>query len=170
MKIKSIVLSIVVLLSVFTVQVEMKTYEKDAFSIQYPETWELQITEKQGSKFILYSEMEENDSFRENINLLAQNVKGMNMTMDKFAKMSEDQIKTMVQGGEVLKSERVENGKYHQHLMIWKGTIRNINMMFKQYFYLKDDRTYILTYTALPETFEKFLKEGQPVLESFKLK
>lgn len=170
MKIKTLVLSIFFLTFMWSDQVEMKTYEKRIFSIQYPETWELKVTEQQGSQFILYSALEENDSFRENINLLVQNLEGMNMTMDKFVKLSENQITTMVEGGKILESKYMKEGKNQKHLMIWQGTISGVKMVFKQFFFMRNDNAYILTYTALPETYERHLKEAQPILDSFKLK
>ncbi len=170
MKIKTLVLGIFFLTFIWGDQVETKTYEKRVFSIQYPENWELKITEQQGSQFILYSELEKNDTFRENINLLVQNLEGMNMTMEKYVKLSESQITTMVEGGKILENKSIDGGKNQKHLLIWKGTMSGVKMMFKQFFFIKNDNAYVLTYTALPETYERYLKEGEPILDSFKLK
>jgi len=75
-----------------------KTLDQQDYSIQYPSTWELNQSKQMSTSFILFSPLEsENDPFKENVNLLVQDISKYQIDLNEYTKISEGQIKTMCQ-------------------------------------------------------------------------
>ena len=74
-----------------------KTINESTYSIQYPDNWELNTEKSMGTSFIIFSEQTSSeDKFRENINLIIQNLEGYNLNLDDYVAISEEQISKMV--------------------------------------------------------------------------
>jgi len=147
-------------------QNDWKTFEKDDYSISYPKDWDLDTSGQMNTKFLLFSKTDKNDTFRENVNLIIQDLKGKNMEMKDFVQLTEHQIKTMVPNSKLISSKTVDN----YHILVWKGQVANNDLKFKQYFFLINENVYILTFTTLQNTFDKFITIGNEILNSFKFK
>ena len=145
-----------------------KKYETNIFSIEYPENWRLDTTGRMNSSFILFSEIKKNDLFNENVNLTVQDLTNQGFTMDSYVDLSENQIKNMVKEGKVIKS--FFNKEKNFHTLIWSGNVTGQILKFKQYFFLKNEKVYLLTLTSLPSTYDDYLEVGDKILNSFKLK
>ena len=145
-----------------------KKYETNIFSIEYPENWRLDTTGRMNSSFILFSEIKKNDLFNENVNLTVQDLTNQGFTMDSYVDLSENQIKNMVKEGKVIKS--FFNKEKSFHTLIWSGNVTGQILKFKQYFFLKNEKVYLLTLTSLPSTYDDYLEVGDKILNSFKLK
>lgn len=149
---------------------EIKTYKNKNYSIDYFEPWELNNTGQNRTEFFFYTPLsDKNDRFNENINLLIQNQKGRNITLDEYVKISEDQISTVVVNGKVIKSERVLGKNYPYHKLEFSGSQGDFNLHFLQYYWLIDEQSYILTFTAESENYETYVKDAEIILQSFKL-
>jgi hypothetical protein len=78
------------------------------FSIQYPGDWILDTTGLSGTSFVLFAELSsDEDKFGENINLLIQNLEGQNIDLHKFAKISGEQVKTLITNSKIIESKRL---------------------------------------------------------------
>lgn len=151
-------------------QEDWKTHSKENYSIRYPDTWKIDTSGQMNSSFILFSEIEENETFRENINLLIQDLKGQNFTMKSYVALSENQIKNMVSNSKLIKSTYVNDPKRPYHVMVWSGLIGENQLKLKQHFYLIDEKAYVLSFTALPDTYDRFLPIADNIFKSFKIK
>jgi hypothetical protein len=166
MKNTLIIFSLFFLTSIFS-QNEFKDLEKENYSISYPKSWNLDTSGQMNTEFLLFSESTENDTFNENVNLLIQDLKGHNITtLESFTELSISQIKTMIKEGKVLENY---NKKTH-HILIWSGYIGDNHLKFKQFFFVKNEKAYVLTFTTLINTFDKYHKTGNKILNSFTLK
>jgi len=167
-----IIIKLTILFLVFTnvccSQNELKTYEKENYAISYPDNWRLDTTGQMNSKFILFSELKDNDLFSENVNMITQDLTNQGFTMESYMKLSENQIKTLVTEGKIIKSIIDKENGYCT--LIWSGNVTDRVLKFKQYFFMKKEIVYVLTLTTLPETFEDYIEAGDKILNSFKLK
>ena len=69
-------------------QTEWKSITDNDFTIEYPDNWELNRTGQMGTKFILFSKLSNlTDKFRENVNLIMQDLTGSNITLDKYVEI-----------------------------------------------------------------------------------
>ena len=62
-----------------------KSLTENSYSINYPGNWELNKSGQMGTSFILFSPLSsEQDQFKENVNLLIQDLTGYNLDLDKY--------------------------------------------------------------------------------------
>lgn len=149
-----------------------KTIDESTYSIQYPENWELNISETMGTSFILLSQQTSSeDKFRENINLSIQNLEGYNLNLDAYVAISEEQITKMITNGTIVESKRIifENKTEFQKI-IFKGNQGLFQLKFLQYYFIKDEKAFVLTFTSEETQYEKYYIIVEQILESFLLK
>lgn len=166
-------LSILGLLLFLTVNIygQTKTHETEEFSVEYPANWELNTSGIGNSIFgILSPSTDEKDTFRENVNLITQNLQGNPMTLDQYAKLSRKQILTMIEKSEILEDKRVKNNSSEYHMIVAKAVMNEIAMQIMQFYIIENEKAYVLTYTAIADQYEKFVKQGSDIMKSFKLK
>ena len=150
---------------------DLKTLDLPGFSVQYPSTWELDQSGQMGSSFILFSPLEsEKDKFKENVNLLIQDLTGQNIDLNKYTEISEGQIKTMITNSALVESKRIKNGSDEYHKIIYSGDQGIFHLQFEQYYRVVNHKAYVLTFTTEKEKFAEFTETGEKILNSFKLK
>lgn len=146
------------------------TIKKDNYSIDYPKDWELNESGLMGSSFILFSPpSSETDPFRENINLIIQDLTGYNLDLDAYAKISEGQIKTIITNGQILESKRVTNQSLEYQKVIYTGTQGIFHLKFEQYYWVVGNKAYVLTFTCEEAQFDDYQLTAEKILNSFKL-
>lgn len=144
------------------------THQGDNWSVQYPSTWQLNLEGYMGTSFVALSTLEsESDAFSENVNLQIQDIGSFGIGMDEFVKISEDQVKNLVNDGKLIRSERVKRGDKTFHIMEYTGTQGTLKLHFLQYFILVNSEMYILTFTTEDAKYAKFLNTGIKILDSF---
>ncbi len=149
-------------------QTVWKTHKTPKYQIQYPENWTLEQG-KQNAEFFLMTALESNsDIFKENINLMIQDVKGMNMTLDSYTQISENQIKTNLKNGKILESTRVKNGRSY-HKIIYQGEANGYQLKWLQYYWVIQDKAYVLTFTAETSSYNQYIATVLKIFESFKI-
>lgn len=141
------------------------------FSILYPNNWELNEEGANNMKFIVLSPQSSViDEFRENVNLNEQNIKGMGIDLDAFVSVSIDQIGSMIKNGELLVNERIKTKKSEYHKFIYFGEFGNFRLIFIQYCWIKNDKAYVLTFTAQKSEYENYKSTAEKIMNSFKFK
>jgi hypothetical protein len=151
------------------IQNNWRSLDENGYSIQFPADWDLDKSGKAGTTFIILSgKSSQHDQFRENVNLLIQNLTGMNMDLNKFVTISEEQIKNRVRNGKLLKSQRQnENGTYF-HKVIYTGYQGVHKMKFEQYYWIQNEKAYVLTLICEAGQFNSYSKTGREILNSFR--
>ena len=150
---------------------DWKTFDQAAYTIQYPSTWELNQSEQMGTSFILFSPLEsEKDQFKENVNLLIQDLAGYHVDLNEYTEITEGQIKTMVTNAILRESVRVKNDKGEYHKLIYSGDQGIFHLTYEQYYWVMNDKAFILTFTCEQNKFVQMADTGEKILNSFKLK
>ena len=163
----SLILSLIIFSSLAYGQSDFETLSGDGFTIDYPSTWEVNQSGQMGMTFALFSPIKfDGDQFRENVNLVIQDLSGHDMDLTDFVNLSENQIRTMMQDGEILKSEK--SGDYH--LMVYSGTMGQYQLKFSQRYWLIDNKAYILTLTAEQAEFDNYKRMCNQIMDSFQIK
>lgn len=148
-----------------------KAFDRANYSIQYPSEWELNQSGQMGTAFILFSPLEsKNDQFKDNINLLIQDLAGHNIDLDKYAEISEGQIKTMITNSTLIESKRIKSGSGEHHRMIFTGDQGIFHLRFDQYYWINNDKAFVLTFTCEKDKFSQYKEVGELILNSFVLK
>lgn len=152
-------------------QTDWKTLKDKEYSIKYPADWTADKTGQMGATFFLFSPLDsESDAFRENINLIVQDLSAYNLDLNGFTALSESQIKTMVKNSSIIESLRVKTNGNEFHKIIYSGEQNDLLLTFEQYYWVKNKKAYILTFTCTQESFDRFKKTSEEILASFVLK
>ena len=151
--------------------IEWKSLSDDKYEIKYPSTWDVDKSGQMGTSFFLFSPLtDKSDNFKENVNLLIQDLAGHNMTLDQFIELSEGQIKTMLTEGELLLSERKKDKKPEYQKLIFIGKQGIFDLKFEQFYWLINDKAYVLTLTCKKDEFDKYQEIGEKILNSLEIK
>lgn len=150
---------------------EWKTLDESNYSIQYPPAWELNRSGQMGTSFVLFSPLESgNDKFKENINLIIQDLTGLSINLDKFNEISERQIKTMITNSVLIESKRIKSGNDEYHKVIYSGDQGVFHLQFEQYYWVINNKAFVLTFTSEKKKYDDFKETGEKILNSFMLK
>ena len=149
---------------------EWKTLKAATYSIHYPSSWSLDTSGQAGTKLVILSPSESaGDTFKENINLIIQDIAAYKLDLDAYTKLSTDQIKTMITNSKILENKRVKQGNTEYQKVIYTGDLQSYNLTFEQYYFVIRDQAYILTFTAEQNKFKKYQATGEKMLSSFVL-
>ena len=147
---------------------EKNTIESKEYYMFYKSNLRLDESGKNGSTFCLYTKnTKTDDNFVENLNLIIQNLDGMNIDLDKFVTISDSQIKT---NGNLIESKRILCKHHEYQRYLFEGKMNNFDLKFLQYDFVKNNKAYVLTYTAKKEDFEIYLPQMEESMNSFTLK
>lgn len=144
--------------------------DKD-YSIQYLEKWKLNKSGQMGTSFILFSQLtSDNDQFKENVNLIIQDLSEHNIDLNKYVEISEGQIKKMITDGNIISSNRIKKNETEFHKVIYTGKQGVFDLKFEQYYWVQNGKAYVLTLTCEVNEFNDFKDIGERMLDSFKIK
>ena len=142
------------------------------FSIQYPDTFEMDIsTIMQGLNFVLSApKSSPDDLFRENISLAIQNLGGLNISLDYFVNFTKNQIEQHIFNGHIIESRRVRTNNSEFHLLTYTGRHGQFNFKWMQHIIIKDERAYVLTFTAEQDRFDNYVEVAKKIMNTFRIR
>lgn len=147
------------------------TLKGDNYAIQHPSNWDVDKSGQMNTSFFLFSPIEnEIDDFRENINLIIQDLTGYDLTLEQFTELTESQVKTLITNANMISSETVERDNRTYQKMIYTGSQGVYNLQFEQFFWVIDNKAIILTLTCKEDAFNSYRKLGEKIMHSFKYK
>ena len=145
--------------------------KQDDYSIQYPKDWELNQSGQMGTKFILFSALEDQeDQFRENVNLISQDLGSNDVDLDQYTEISENQIKTMMTNCTVYESKRIKNASGDYQKLIYAADQGAFRLKFEQLYWIENDFAYVLTLTCEESKFSSFKQVGEKIMSTFTLR
>lgn len=145
----------------------IKEISKNDYSIHYDSSFRLDESGRNGVEFYLFAPTESADDFAENINLMIQDLSTVKYDLDKFVLVSEKQIKA---SGELIESSRMKKNGQEYHRLLFKVHLNGLDLQFLQYDFVKNDKAYVLTFSAKQSEFDSYQKEIVKVMNSFELK
>jgi len=154
-----------------TNNITLKTHADKEFSIKYPSNWELNSEGKMTTSFILFAPLESaQDKFKENINLIIQDLSGYTIDLEAYTAISEQQLKNAVVNFKLVESKQIKNEKDTYHHIIYEGEQAGFKLHFHQQYRVKNNKAYVLTFTAELQSVKRFSEVATKILNSFQLK
>lgn len=148
-----------------------ESLKEKEYSIEYPSEWTLDKSGMMGTKFMLFSPLSsEEDKFKENINLIVQDISAYNLNLDQYVELSEEQVKISITEAHMITSERLKDGSTAFHKVIYTGKQGVFELQFEQYYWIENSKAYVLTFTCEEDQFAEYRVVGEKVLNSFKIK
>jgi hypothetical protein len=160
---------------------DWQTLNRNNYSVKYPQGWDLQQSDnpKSGTvvsqtvsyQFAVLSQLESpQDRFRENVNLVIEDLNGKKLDLDEYARFAENQLKVMMKNCKVLEHKKVNQGSRQHYKTIWTWEYQAVPLKVQQYTWLLDGKAYILTFTSEQNKFAQFQQVGEKILDTFTLK
>ncbi len=150
-----------------------KYYENTEFnfSLQYPSSW---ITQEgvMGTKYLAFlSALEnENDLFQENINIVVEDLTGIDITLKNYFELSYAQLEKIISDFSLISSESSIVANKDSETIIFSGVQGQLRLKWLQVYILNNNKAYVVTYTAEEKEFIKYLPFMISIFTSFKLK
>jgi PsbP len=145
-----------------------KSLKENGYSIQYPADWDLDKSGLMGMSFMVLSKQTSSqDRFKENVNLIMQDLTGLNLDLAQYAKISEDQVKSMIANAKILESKQLSTNNKPYHKVIYTGDQGVYKLKFEQYYWVVNNKAYVLTFTCEIDQFDNYRVTGEKILNSF---
>ena len=139
--------------------------DREDFSISYLKYLKLDESGHGGSSFILSVPHESNDNFVENINLIK--TKLVNPDFKQFTNKTISDVSNIAN---IIENKIIDlNGEKCLRL-IFELREQETDIIVTQHTYIKNSMAYILTFTTESKNYNKYLKEMNEILMSFKIK
>lgn len=139
-------------------------YDHKEYTVYAPQEWEMDVTGRMNTSFILFSPRDNtNDLFRENVNLVKEDISSMNMTLFDYVKNSEDVLEQYMSE---LRDLNIEQ-KDERYWLTYTATQERMDLYFVQMMEMNDGVVYILTYTSNDESLSVHAKNGRKIIERF---
>ena len=134
----------------------------ESFLVAAPDGWTLSPENIEGLDGIYYIAPGATSSLGDNVNVIARPVDGL--TLSEFNAQTLSQI---ADGGGSLLVESLAQTEMDGEVassVVWEGPI---NARFWSTWTIRDDRLYVFTYRANPDTYDANVAEATEILESF---
>jgi hypothetical protein len=147
----------------------MAWIEKRNYRIQCPNTWTIDSTGVMRTKLVLLSEYEdESDRFRDNVNLVIQNLAGQGIDLKKYAEQSEKQMEGFA--SQLLESKLESGAKGEYYKVLYTVKQGKFQLKIKSICFIRNEIAYLITFTSEETKFDKFITIGEKMMNSFALK
>lgn len=168
------------MLSIFTfimmscsVAINWLTYidNEKKYRISYPDTWEKKLDN--GMAIFLSKKESKEDLFRENVNVMVQDLSAQPMTLEQYTNLTKEQI---IKGAgssaiQTVKDITLADQKAKEMIFIIpKNPLGSqIDLKIRQVWLIKNNKAFLITFTAEKNKYEKYLLEVTQTINTFKL-
>jgi hypothetical protein len=141
-------------------------YKNATFGItlKYPGDWSTASGKVGNSDIVFFFSPIENksDSFRENVNIVRESLN--NRTMDQLSNESLQEVKQMENSSISYENDTMISGIPAKEV-IYTATL-GPHLKFQMYYLIRGDQVYAITYTAMPDTYTKYLDNVTGMIDS----
>ena len=137
------------------------------FKIKYPVNWEKRVAKM--NTIVAYVAKLENplEKFRENFTIMVRETDLEPSSIDQLINIEITQLKEAFLDFQLIKKKKTTMSQIPAYQIIFIGKKKDLEVKIKQYYTLKDNLIYLLTYTAEVEKYDKFLKIVKKMIKSF---
>ncbi|XID92476.1 DcrB-related protein [Paenibacillaceae bacterium WGS1546] len=137
-------------------------------TFRYPEGWEVEGSDGGTivATFFVPPE-DENDVFEENVSVAIEDLGGEDVTLEILAEASKKQLGEAIANFQIVKEETAELDGLPYYSLHFSGTQGELDLIWQQVYMIVDGFTYIFTYTAEPESFDKFVGQASEIIGSW---
>src|SRR5580658_2303971 len=140
-----------------------KTYN---YSIDYPQEW-VKTSISGGTAFLSLKDGPD-DNFRENVNVLIQDLSGHPMTLDQYTELTRNQIKQNYGDSAIISMQPATVAGQNAEVAIYNFKYQSRALKVKQYWFVKTQKAFVVTYTAVPDQFTRYDSTATRVMNSFR--
>ena len=109
------------------------------------------------------------DDLQENVNILVQDLSAQPMTLDEYTDLSLGQIEQFVTDAVILDSSAATLAGNPGHKAVYTGKQGQYDLQWMQVWTVKNDKAYVISYTAEATEYSAVLATVQEMIESFEI-
>jgi hypothetical protein len=152
-----------------------KMFESEKFSVQFPIGWKVQEInddlKKAGIEFLAMADKENaKDLFRENVNLLVENINDATIDLKTYAQKSEDAIKKNIIDLKRFHKKTIKLPSGECYVFQYHGKQSALDLFWYQVVWVKNSIAYILTLTSDERSHWDFKRAFEVIAQSFIIK
>ncbi|MGF1590513.1 MAG: protein kinase [Pleurocapsa sp.] len=151
--------------------IALSLYENSdrGFKVNYPQVWSQQNRDDFFATGVIFFSPLENDAdrFKETVSVLVENLSD-DMTLAQYTAQSISEIKRLSDPN-VGQAQIISLGEIEGRQVVYGGEENGKRVRRMQTWSIQDNRAYVITYTALPESFENYLVTVEKMIESFEI-
>ncbi|HEY4110004.1 PsbP-related protein [Puia sp.] len=143
------------------------TYTDSAnkYTVNYPKEWKQ--TAFGNAIAFMSPRADDKDLFQENVNIMVQDLSAQPVTLEQYTELTRKQLKENIgENAKILQSAKTIAGQKAVQL-IYNMTYQGRQLKIKQFYFIKDNKAWLLTYTAQPATFTRYEKQATAIINSF---
>ena len=147
-----------------------QTYTNTRFlySVDYPDAW--RVKEIAGSAHFLSPFESKEDKFAENVTVSVEYLGGLpEVTLLDYHQKAIREAPDRLQDFKVLEEARTEFLGFEAVAVLYTATVKGRPFKFKDYKFMIGKDVYVLTYTALSDDFDKYLRAAEKVMHSLRV-
>jgi hypothetical protein len=143
--------------------------ERKGYTIEIPKGWRVSGDCKDDLCSLLSppDTLKSYDIFVENINFTVGNLPNAKYTVDQYTNYSINYLPSVVKGLKIIEKKKLKANVYR---ITYKGEKSNYEQTWRQYYYVKNAKVYIVTFACETLKYDYYLPLVEPYLSSFKLK
>lgn len=146
-------------------------FDHSDYTIELPKNWSLDESGTMGTHFTCLSQVtSESDDFRENLNVVSENLKGADISINEYTDISLGNISKVLTDFNLISKKKTIIGEKSAYVIKYQGTSGVYHLVFEQYLIIHNDWAYIITYTGEENEFSRFHPIASKAAESFRLK
>ena len=150
---------------------ELSVYQNYSlgFQVKYPQLWSKQNRNDFFTEGILFlSPLENNaDRFPESVSILVENL-SQDTSLAEYTKQSVAEIKQLSVLN-VREAWSATLGGHPARQIVYSGSENGTSVQRMQTWTIKNNRAYVVTYTAQPESYNSYLPTVEEIMKSLKL-
>jgi hypothetical protein len=140
------------------------------FRMTYPPNWTL-IENEGGAAAIFYSPLEnELDIFKENVNIVIQDLSKNPMPLKQYTKTAINQMKVVFKEGmNIVESTPTYLSGMEAHKFVFEGSGPDGDLRFMSIWTVKGETAFQFTYTALKTEWDEYKTKADKMAKSFRI-
>lgn len=164
--IKSLIITAIVSCST-TVNWLSYTDTTNNFKIKYSDKWAKQNIN--GVVAFLSPKENDKDNFQENVNIMVQDLSKQPLTLEEYTEITKKQITDNLGASAIVSLKDVTVSGQKAKELVYNMDYSGRKLKMKQYWFIKSNKAYVLTYTAEPSQFDKYESISTETIQSFSL-
>jgi len=151
--------------------IEEIEFVSQTYQFKHPRNWQLDSSKTMGTDLLLFAPLEnESDQFRENVNIIIQNLAGQNIDLEKHKQITDKQLESVGIDAKVSESAIQKNGNesfYRTTYVIAQGKLK---LKISSKCFIKNDKAFLITFTSEVDKYDNYQKIGEEILNTFRLR
>ena len=149
----------------------LSTYDSPAYGIRikYPAEWTKQ-EQVMGAVVVFLAPTEgPSDIFQENVNIIVQDLSAQPMTLDEYTELGLGQIEQFITDANILDSTTATLAGIPGGRLVYTGKQGQYDLKWMQVWTIKNDKAYVISYTAEIGRYSAFLETVEEMIDSFEI-